>query len=155
VLHGAASFEEIPPPVDELAARRASVLCHGTPYLVADYDGVVVGYAYAAPYRTRPAYRYTVEDSVYVADGLHRRGIGRALLGALIARCEAGPWRQMVAVIGDSGNRPSISLHEQLGFRHVGTLRNVGWKLNRWTDSVLMQRQLGAGATEPAGIIIP
>lgn len=150
VLHGSASFEEIPPSTEELAARRAEVLRHGLPYLLADYEGVVVGYSYAAPYRTRPAYRYTIENSVYVANGLNRRGVGRALLSALIARCEEGPWRQMIAVIGDSGNAPSIGLHERLGFRRVGTLRNVGWKFNRWTDSVLMQRDLNAGATRPA-----
>lgn len=150
VLHGSASFEEVPPSTEEMAARRADVLSRGLPYLVADYDGVIVGYSYAAPYRARPAYRYTVENSVYVADGLNRRGVGHALLASLIARCEQGPWRQMVAVIGDSGNAPSIGLHERLGFRYVGTLRNVGWKFNRWTDSVLMQRDLNAGAMQPA-----
>lgn len=150
VLHGSASFEEVPPSTEELMARRAEVLGRGLPYLVADYEGAVVGYSYAAPYRARPAYRYTVENSVYVAEGLHRHGVGRALLSALIARCEEGPWRQMIAVIGDSGNAPSIGLHERMGFRHIGTMRNVGWKFNRWTDSVLMQRDLGAGANKPA-----
>ncbi|MFN3656909.1 MAG: GNAT family N-acetyltransferase [Pseudolabrys sp.] len=146
VLHGSASIEETPPSVDEIAARRAEVLRHGLAFLVADYDGVVVGYSYAAPYRMRPAYRYTIENSVYVADGLHRRGVGRALLAELIARCEQGRWRQMIAVIGDSRNAASIGLHTRLGFRDVGTLRNVGWKFNRWTDSVLMQRDLASGA---------
>jgi len=149
VLYGSASFEEIPPAAHEMLARRAEVLRHGLPYLVADYDGVVVGYGYAAPYRTRSAYRYTVENSVYVADGLHRHGIGSALLSALIARCERGPWRQMITVIGDSANRPSIGLHERFGFDRIGVLRAAGWKFNRWTDSVLMQRALNTGHTTP------
>ncbi|MGK9233736.1 GNAT family N-acetyltransferase [Inquilinus limosus] len=145
VLHGLASFEETPPDVAELAARRAAVLAQGLPYLAAEIDGRLVGYAYAGAYRPRPAYRHTVEDSVYVADGQAGRGIGRALLGALIERCEAGPWRQMVAVIGDSGNTASITLHERLGFQRVGLLQSVGFKFGRWVDSVLMQRALGPG----------
>jgi phosphinothricin acetyltransferase len=150
VLHGSASFEEVPPPADELASRRAGVLHSGLPYLVAETEAGVVGYCYAAPYRTRSAYRFTIEDTVYVADGQHRRGIGRALLTALIARCDGGPWRQMVAVIGDSNNTPSISLHAQLGFQRVGVLRSVGWKFGRWTDTVLMQRGLNGGDIAPA-----
>ena len=149
VLTGTASFEETAPTEPQMAARRADVLRLGLPYLVAEVDGTVVGHAYAAPYRPRPAYRHTLEDSVYVADGQHGRGIGRALLTELIARCERGPWRQMIAVIGDSGNAGSITLHERLGFRHVGTLQNVGFKFGRWLDSVLMQRTLGAGAGAP------
>ncbi|RWR08066.1 GNAT family N-acetyltransferase [Paenirhodobacter populi] len=145
VLGGCASFEETPPDARELDARRAHVTAAGLPYLVAQADGRVVGYCYASVYRPRAAYRHTVEDSVYVADGLAGRGIGSALLGALIARCEAGPWRQMIAVIGDSGNRGSIALHSRLGFQPVGTLRSVGFKHGRWVDSVLMQRPLGAG----------
>jgi phosphinothricin acetyltransferase len=145
VLHGTASFEEIPPNADELAARRAGVLGSGLPYLVAEIDRTVVGYSYATPYRTRSAYRYTIEDSVYVASGSHRRGVGRALLTELVARCERGPWRQMIAVIGDSGNAASIGLHETLGFKQSGTLKSVGWKFAAWTDSVLMQRPLGTG----------
>ncbi|MFC3059141.1 GNAT family N-acetyltransferase [Paenirhodobacter populi] len=145
VLGGCASFEETPPDARELDARRAHVVAAGLPYLVAQADGRVVGYCYASAYRPRAAYRHTVEDSVYVADGLAGRGIGSALLGALIARCEAGPWRQMIAVIGDSGNRGSIALHSRLGFQPVGTLRSVGFKHGRWVDSVLMQRPLGAG----------
>jgi L-amino acid N-acyltransferase YncA len=151
VLHGTASFEEEPPSVDELMRRRANVLGHGLPYLVAEIDGQVVGYSYAAPYRSRSAYRFTIENSVYVDHRLSRRGVGRALLSALITRCEAGEWRQIVAVIGDSGNTASIVLHERLGFRPVGTLRAVGFKFGRWIDSVLMQRALGVGAGE-AGI---
>jgi L-amino acid N-acyltransferase YncA len=149
VMHGLATFEEVPPSADELRARRASIISTGLPYLVAEADSGIVGYAYAARYRDRPAYRYTVEDSVYVADGLGGRGIGRALLASLIARCEAGPWRQMVAIIGDSGNAGSIALHRSLGFRQAGTLRSAGFKLGRWVDSVLMQRALGAGDSTP------
>jgi phosphinothricin acetyltransferase len=145
VLTGLASFEIEPPSVDELLFRRATILGHGLPYLVAELDGRIVGYSYAAPYRSRPAYRFTIEDSVYVAAGFGGRGIGRALLAALIDRCETGPWRQMIAVIGDSGNAASIGLHSRLGFRHVGTLTAAGFKFGRWVDSVLMQRPLGAG----------
>jgi phosphinothricin acetyltransferase len=147
VRHGLASFEEVPPSRDELAHRRAAVLAAGLPYLVAELDGVVVGYSYATGYRSRAAYRHSIEDSVYVAHGLAQRGIGRALLRALIERCEHGPWRQMVAVIGDSGNAGSIALHRALGFETVGTLRAVGFKHGRWVDSVLMQRALGSGDT--------
>jgi L-amino acid N-acyltransferase YncA len=145
VLHGLASFEETPPGVDEMLARREAVLQLGLPYLVAERDGGVVGYSYATAYRPRPAYRFTVEDSVYVAEGLAGRGIGSALLGELIARCEAGPWRQMLAVIGDSGNTASLGLHRRHGFAPAGTLRSVGFKFGRWVDTVLMQRQLGPG----------
>lgn len=145
VLHGLASFEEQPPTVDEMARRRAAVVEAGYPHLVAEQDGEVVGYSYASAYRPRPAYRFTVENSVYVRDGLHGRGVGRVLLGALIERCGAGPWRQMIAVIGDSGHAASIGLHEAFGFRRVGTLQAVGFKFGRWVDSVLMQRALGPG----------
>nr|WP_275098894.1 GNAT family N-acetyltransferase [Sedimenticola hydrogenitrophicus] len=147
VLHGLATFEEIPPTADELLSRRENVLALGLPYLVAELDDRVVGYCYATTYRPRPAYRNTIEDSVYVADGMQGRGIGMALLAALIARCETGPWRQMVAVIGDSGNAGSIAQHERLGFRRMGTLEAVGFKLGRWVDTVLMQRALGAGSS--------
>ena len=142
VLHGLASFEEAPPTAGDLRSRRDGVVRLGLPYLTAEWDGRVVGYGYASGYRPRPAYRDTVEDSLYVADGMHGRGVGRALLAALIARCEHGPWRQMVAVIGDSGNAGSIALHRRLGFREVGTLHAVGFKLGRWVDTVLMQRPL-------------
>ena len=147
VLHGLATFEEEPPSTDELAGRRASVLALGLPYLAAEADGRVVGYCYATSYRPRRAYRYSIEDSVYIADGLGGRGVGSALLGELIARCEAGPWRQMIAVIGDSGNAGSIAVHRRLGFQHVGTFASAGFKLGRWVDTVLMQRQLGPGAS--------
>jgi L-amino acid N-acyltransferase YncA len=145
VLHGLATFEELPPSPEQLLSRRAGVLKLGLPYLVAEIDGRVVGYSYATEYRSRPAYRHTVEDSVYVADTLHGRGIGTRLLEGLIARCEQGPWRQMLAVIGHSGNAGSIALHRRLGFRNIGTLRSVGFKLGRWVDTVIMQRDLGAG----------
>lgn len=149
VLHGLASFEEVPPSHDELHARRAAVLGHGLPYLVAELGERIVGYCYATAYRPRPAYRYTIEDSVYIADGLGRRGIGGALLSALIARCEQGAWRQMIAIIGDRGNAGSIALHSRFGFHHVGTLTSVGFKFGRWVDSVVMQRTLGAGDAAP------
>ena len=145
VRHGLASFEEAPPSADELARRRADVLGRGLPYQVAEIDGKVIGYAYASPYRARSAYRFSIENSVYVDHRRHRGGIGRALLSALIARCEGGTWRQMVAVIGDSANVASIALHERLGFRMVGTLRAVGFKFGRFVDTVLMQRELGSG----------
>ncbi len=145
VLHGLASFEETPPTPDEMRARHAAVLSLGLPYLAAEIDGRVAGYCYATAYRPRPAYRHTIEDSVYVADGLGGRGIGSALLGALVARCETGPWRQMLAVIGNSANKGSLGVHRRLGFRVVGTMRSVGYKHGRWVDSVMMQRELGAG----------
>ena len=150
VLHGLASFEEVPPSLDEMHSRRAAVLQLGLPYLVAEMENRIVGYAYATSYRTRPAYRYTVEDSVYVESGLNGRGIGTALLAELIARCERGPWRQMLAVIGDSDNTGSIALHRRMGFTPAGNLASVGFKLGRWVDSVFMQRALGAGnSTKP------
>jgi phosphinothricin acetyltransferase len=124
-------------------ARRVSVLAAGLPYLVAQRDSDIVGYSYATAFRSRSGYRHTIEDSVYVADGLGGKGIGSALLEALISRCESGPWRQMIAAIGDSANHPSIALHRRFGFRLVGTLGSVGLKLGRWVDVVLMQRALG------------
>jgi phosphinothricin acetyltransferase len=147
VLHGLATFEEIPPDAAELAARREDVLGQAMPYLVAEHAGAVVGYAYAALYRSRSAYRFTLEDSVYVDPHWVGQGIGRALLAQLIAHCEQGPWRQMIAVIGDSDNRASIALHQAEGFRLIGTHPDVGFKFGRWVDSVLMQRPLGYGAT--------
>ena len=143
VLHALATFEEIPPGVDEMRARHASITGIGLPYLVAETDGEVVGYTYATAYRPRSAYRHTIEDSVYIADGFGGRGLGLALLTTLIERCDAGPWRQLVAVIGNSGNAGSIALHARLGFEHVGVLRKVGYKHGQWVDTVLMQRPLG------------
>jgi len=147
VLRGLATFEEVPPTAAEMGLRRAAVLELGLPYLVAEVDGVVVGYAYASVYRARAAYRHTIEDSVYLAEGMGGRGIGTALLAALIEGCEAGPWRQMLAVIGDSANQASIALHRRLGFEDKGTLRAVGFKLGQWVDTVFMQRPLGPGST--------
>lgn len=152
VTTGLASFEEIPPDAAELNRRRREIQAKGLPYLVALQGEALLGYAYAGPYRTRPAYRHTVEDSVYVAPEAHGQGVGRALLGRLIALAEARNLRQMVAVIGDSANRPSIGLHEALGFERVGVLRSVGFKHGRWVDSVLMQRALGRGDEAPPHI---
>lgn len=145
VLRGLATFEEDPPKASELDARRESVIAAGLPYLVAECEGRVLGYCYATAYRPRPAYRHTIEDSVYVAEGCGGRGIGTVLLGELIERCEAGSWRQMLAVIGNSGNEGSIALHRRHGFETIGTLRSVGFKLGGWVDTVLMQRSLGQG----------
>jgi L-amino acid N-acyltransferase YncA len=142
VLHGLATFAEVPPTPDEMEERLKAVLTAGLPYLVAVRGDEVVGYAYATSYRPRPAYRHTIENSVYVAHAHHRSSVGSALLTALIAQCEDGPWHQMVAVIGDSANTGSIALHRRLGFEMVGTLRNVGFKHGRWVDIVLMQRAL-------------
>lgn len=146
VLYGLSTFEEVPPSLDEMITRFSTVTGLGLPYLVAELDAKVVGYAYATPYRPRAAYRHTIEDSVYVASGLAGRGVGATLLSALIARCEEGPWRQMLAVIGNSGNAGSLALHSRLGFQPIGTLANVGFKLGQWVDTVLMQRPLGDGA---------
>jgi phosphinothricin acetyltransferase len=149
VMHGRASFEETPPTLAEMIERRRSVLAMGIPYLVADVEGEIAGYSYATSYRPRPAYRFTVEDSVYVAEPFQGRGIGAALLGTLVERCSTGPWRQMLAIIGDSGNASSIAVHRRLGFEHAGTLKSVGFKLGMWTDTVLMQRALGPGGAAP------
>ncbi|KFI27726.1 N-acetyltransferase [Haematobacter massiliensis] len=151
VLHGVASFEEEPPDLTEMARRRESVLMLGLPHLVAEGTDGVLGYAYAGTYRPRPAYRYTVEDSIYVAPGLAGRGVGSALLSRLISDCEKGPWRQMIAVIGDSGNAGSIALHRRFGFTLTGTFHSIGFKHGRWLDSVLMQRPLGPGDQTPPG----
>jgi len=143
VIHAVATFEETPPDADEMRARHAVIIGAGLPYLVAEADGVVVGYAYATAYRPRSAYRHTIEDSVYIADGWLGRGLGLALLEALIARCETGPWRQLVAVIASGSDSGSMALHTRLGFEHVGVLRNVGYKHGGWVDTILMQRSLG------------
>ena len=147
VLHGSASFEEIPPSIEDMRARMNDVQGQGFPYLVAVVDGALAGFAYANRYRFRPAYRYTLENAIYV-DPSHRRcGVGYALLGALIDRCT--DVRQLVSVIGDSANEASIRLHQSLGFSHVGTLNSVGFKHGRWLDSVLMQRPLNGGDSDP------
>ncbi|HUB34831.1 MAG TPA: GNAT family N-acetyltransferase [Bryobacteraceae bacterium] len=142
VLHGTASFETEAPDLDEISRRHAEVVQRGLPYRVAEIDGLVVGFAYAGAYRPRPAYRFTVEDSVYIDSGHLARGIGRLLLGELICAAAAAGSRQMIAIIGDSGNAASIRLHESAGFAHVGVLRNVGLKFGRWLDTVIMQKDL-------------
>ena len=147
VRHGTASFELEPPDETEMARRFRSLLEGGYPYLAAEIDGTVVGYAYAGPYRPRPAYRFSVEDSIYIDPSAQRRGIGRALLERLIADATGLGFRQMIAVIGDSSQTPSIELHRALGFRLIGAIENVGFKFDRWLDTVLMQRALGPGAT--------
>lgn len=139
-----ATFETEAPPMPEMLRRRMDLVRAGYPYLVAMLDGRVVGYAHASSYRPRAAYRFTVENSVYVAAAHHGQGIGRQLLEALIAQCAHRGYRQVVAVIGDSGNSASIGLHQALGFEHTGTLRDVGSKFGRWVDTVLMQRSLSS-----------
>ncbi|MGY8526555.1 N-acetyltransferase family protein [Paracidovorax citrulli] len=156
VLHGRASMEEAPPTLEDMRARRAAVLEKGLPYLVAELelDGrpIVAGYAYATAYRPRSGYRHTVENSIYLDDRMRGRGVGAVLLSALLARCEQGPWRQMIAVIAcPAGNEgePSIALHRRMGFRHAARLEAVGYKHGQWIDTVLMQRALGPGAADP------
>jgi len=150
VRHDTASFEIEAPDEAEMAQRQAQLVAGGFPYLVAQAAGAIAGYAYAGPYRARLAYRWSIEDSIYIDPQMQGRGIGRALLERLIVEAETRGFRQMIAVIGDSANASSIELHRALGFRMVGTFDNVGFKFGRWLDSVLMQRPLGEGAaTEP------
>jgi phosphinothricin acetyltransferase len=149
VNHGTASFELEPPDEAEMARRYRALEEGGYPYFVAERDGAIVGYAYAGPYRARPAYRWTVEDSIYVDPRASRQGVGRALLDRLIAESTARGFRQMIAVIGDSEQIASIELHRAAGFRYVGNIENVGFKFGRWLDSVIMQRTLGPGAETP------
>lgn len=149
VRDGLASWEYDPPDEAEMRRRFDVIQAGSYPYLVAERDGRVVGYSYASPYRPRPGYRFTVENSVYVATDAQRGGIARALLSALIDRCAAAGFRQMVAVIGDSRNTPSIQLHRSLGFTYSGVIHSIGWKHGRWLDSVYMQRALGPGDTTP------
>ena len=145
VLHGLASFEEIAPSIDEMRSRYEAIVASGKPYIAAELAGHVAGYGYASAYRARSAYRYTLENSIYVDERARGQGVGTALLEALIARCRRGPWRQMLAVIGDSGNAASIGVHRKAGFRQVGLLERVGYKHGRWVDSVLMQLELSPG----------
>jgi len=149
VLNGLASFETEPPDAAAMDDRRRAVQDLGLPYLVADMDGAIAGYAYAGRYRPHIAYRHTVENSIYVSPDWGRRGIGMALMTAIIQRCTALGYRQMVAVIGDSANHGSIRLHEKAGFHQVGFLPSVGRKLDQWVDSILMQRPLGDGDASP------
>ena len=149
VREGTASFELEPPSIAEMAGRFAAIKAAGLPYLVVELEGRIAGYAYAGPYRPRPAYQHTVEDSVYVARWARRRGAGRALLESVIRHTTERGMRQMVAIIGDSAHAASIRLHAHAGFRLVGTLEHVGWKFGRWLDTVIMQRPLGEGAATP------
>ncbi|MCO5132170.1 MAG: N-acetyltransferase family protein [Xanthobacteraceae bacterium] len=151
VRENTATFELTPPDLGEMTRRFRSLHDGGFPYLAATVDGDLLGYAYAGPYRPRPAYRFTVENSVYLAPAAQRRGIGTALLRRLIAECEALGHRQMIAVIGDSANAGSIGLHRRCGFAMIGTHPDVGFKFGRWLDTVMMQRALGDGATTAPG----
>ena len=147
VRYGTASFELDPPSEDEMTRRMCALIDGGFPYFAAEIGGTLVGYAYAGPYRARPAYRFTVEDSIYIDPDAQRRGAGRALLDRLIVESTSRNFRLMVAVIGDSKNASSVELHRAAGFEMVGTFSNIGYKFERWLDSVLMQRALGKGAT--------
>lgn len=147
VAHGTGTFETEAPAREEMARRRADVLSKSLPWLVAEDGGEVLGYAYAFPFRPRLAYRFALEDSIYLAEAARGRGIGKLLLAELLARCEAAGARQVFAVIGDAANDASIGLHRALGFTDVGVMRAAGWKFDRWLDVVLMQRTLGLGAT--------
>jgi phosphinothricin acetyltransferase len=152
VRYGTATFELIPPDLAEMARRFDALIDGGFPYFAASLEGRVVGYAYAGAYRPRPAYRFTVENSVYLEPAIHRRGIGLQLLQRLIGECETRGYRQMIAVIGDSANAGSIGVHAKCGFQMIGTHPNVGFKFGRWLDTVMMQRALGDGAaTLPSG----
>jgi L-amino acid N-acyltransferase YncA len=151
VRQGTATFELIPPDLAEMTRRFAALIDAGFPYLVAALDGRVVGYAYAGAYRPRPAYRFTLENSLYLQPAIHRRGIGMQLLQRLITESEQRGYRQMIAVIGDSANAASIGVHTRCGFQMIGTHPSVGFKFGRWLDAVMMQRALGDGAaTVPA-----
>ncbi|WP_021027921.1 GNAT family N-acetyltransferase [Comamonas sp. B-9] len=146
VLHGTGSFETEAPSEAEMTRRRDEVLSRQLPYLVAeDNDGQILGYAYANWFKARPAYRFSAEDSIYVADGQHGRGLGRLLMNALIAHCEAAGVRKLIAVIGDSNNLGSVGVHRAAGFTQVGVMRSVGWKFGRWLDIVMMEKTLGDG----------
>ena len=147
VLHGTGTFEIDPPNIQDMTARRADVLARGLPYLVAEEDGQVAGFAYCNWFKPRPAYRYSAEDSIYVADHARGRGLGRLLLQALCTHAEAAGVRKLLAVIGDSANAGSIAVHRAAGFTEVGVMRSVGWKFGAWRDIVLMEKPLGAGDT--------
>jgi phosphinothricin acetyltransferase len=151
VRYGTATFELTPPDLAEMARRFRALMDGGFPYLVAEVDGEVIGYAYAGPYRPRPAYRFTVENSIYLKPAIHRRGVGLKLMQVLLAECEQRGYRQVIAVIGDSANAGSVGLHTRCGFQMIGTHPNVGLKFGRWLDTVMMQLALGeAAGTVPA-----
>jgi phosphinothricin acetyltransferase len=158
VVHGLGTFEEAAPSPKEMEARITAVTARALPYFVAEIDGRVAGFAYASPFRTRAAYRYTVEDSVYIAPERQRHGLGKALLTAVIAACEALGLRQMVALIGDSANAGSIGVHRSCGFVHAGVMTSVGYKAHRWVDVVIMRRALNGGDSlppQPGGLDFP
>jgi L-amino acid N-acyltransferase YncA len=152
VLHGTGSFETEPPSVADMTARRADVLSKGLPYLVVEHGGKIAGFAYGNWFKPRPAYRYSVEDSIYMAPGLQRQGLGRALLAELLARFEAVGIRKVMAVIGDSANTGSVGIHLAFGFTQVGIVESCGWKFGAWRDIVIMQKTLGPGDTQPPQI---
>ena len=155
VKTGTASFELEPPDEAEMRKRMQALIDGKFPYFVAEIDGAIAGYAYASLYRTRPAYRFTVEDSVYIAPQMQRRGIGKALLVKLIEASTALGYRQMIAVIGDSEQAASIGVHKACGFADAGNLKNIGWKFDRWLDTPMMQLALGPGATKPPPDVPP
>ncbi|WP_374642989.1 N-acetyltransferase family protein [Hydrogenophaga sp.] len=149
VLHGTGTFETTPPTRDEMAGRRADVLGKGLPWLVIEVDGQVMGYAYGNWFKPRPAYRYSVEDSIYMAPESAGKGLGKLLLTELLAQCERAGVRKVMAVIGDSANAGSIGVHKALGFEQVGVVQSCGWKFGRWLDIVLMQKSIGQGDSTP------
>lgn len=149
VLHGTGTFETTPPSLADMTARRADVLGKGLPWLVAEEDGQVLGFAYGNWFKPRPAYRFSVEDSIYMDPAAHRKGLGRALLAELLAVLERTGTRKVMAVIGDSNNASSIGVHRALGFEMVGVVQSCGWKFDRWLDIVMMQKTLGAGDSTP------
>jgi phosphinothricin acetyltransferase len=149
VLHGTGTFETEAPALADMAARRADVLTKGLPYLVAEEKGQVLGFAYCNWFKPRPAYRFSAEDSIYLAPDANRRGMGRVLLAELAAKAEAAGIRKLIAVIGDSANLGSVGVHRSVGFEHVGLLKSCGWKFDQWLDVVLMEKVLGAGNSRP------
>ena len=149
VLHSTGTFETEAPGIADMTARRADVLSKGLPYLVVEDDGRIVGFAYGNWFKPRPAYRYSVEDSIYLAPDAHRQGLGRALLAELMAHCETAGIRKVMAIIGDSANTGSIGVHRALGFEQAGIIQSCGWKFGAWRDIVIMQKTLGAGDTQP------
>jgi L-amino acid N-acyltransferase YncA len=154
VLHGTGTFETEPPSLEDMSNRRADVLAKGLPYLVMEEDGAVLGFAYCNWFKPRPAYRFSAEDSIYLAPGSGGKGLGRTLLQDLAAKAEAVGVRKLIAVIGDSENQGSIGMHRSVGFEHVGVLKSCGWKFDRWLDVVLMEKVLGQGdSTAPTGAI--
>ena len=149
VLHGSGTFETDPPSLADMRARRAEVLARQLPFLVAEDGGRILGFAYCNWFKPRPAYRFSAEDSIYLAPDAHRRGLGRALLAELAAQAQAAGVRKLIAVIGDSANAGSIGVHRSVGFEQVGVLKSCGWKFERWLDVVLMEKTLGAGRSRP------